>query len=247
MATLAAYLGPAVDVARLVEAEPASAALVDRYRRPFACAWYPDDGHGHPVRFVSRSAVPVDDPVLDVPRRFTAECIVAGLGPEGPEEGQPLVHGPLTFAWDGTFDNFAEVFEPVLTARLSATARRAVTARSVPALLFMAWLDLLQGETRPEAMADALERLVGSLQDLAVTHQSAASFAIVASNGQCLVTLRSGTDQTLPPLYTIVADDAGQLPETGRVVASEPTFAGSWTSLDPHSLTTFTLDEPAGS
>lgn len=246
MASLAAYLGPAVEVSRIVEAEPSSAALRDRYRRPFSSAWYPDDGRPEPVRHVNRAPVPVDDPALDVPRRFASECIVAALGPEGDHEAQPLVHGPLSFIWDGELEAFAGTFEPALMERLSPEARGVTSRRTPAALLFMTWLDLLQGRTDADALADGLERMVGALQDLALTRQAAASFGIVATNGECLVTLRTGTDQTLPPLYTIVATDEGTpLPRTGRVVASEPTFPGSWTSLEPHSLTIFTLEEPA--
>ena len=89
--------------------------------------------------------------------------------------------------------------------------------------------------------------MVGALQDLAISNEAHASFGIVASNGQCLVTLRTGTDGPLPPLYTVVA--AGPetpLPPTGRMVASEPTFPGEWSSLEPHSLTIFTLEDVPG-
>jgi len=244
MASIAAYLGPALEVSRIVEAEPSNTTLHDRFRRPFSSAWYPDDGRPAPVRFVSRMPVAVDDPALDVPRRFASECVVAHLGPDGEHEGQPFTAGPLTFAWDGVLEAYADVFEPPLIERLSPEARHVTTRRSPAALLFSTWLDHLQGRTDADALADGLERMVGALQDLALTRRVAATFAVVATNGQCLVTLRTGTDQTLPPLYTIVASDGeGPLPNTGRVVATEPTFPGAWTSLEPHSLTIFTLED----
>lgn len=246
MASIAAYLGPALEISRITEPEPTS-AVRERFRRPFSAAWYPDDGSAEAVRFISRTPVPADDPVLDVPRRFTSECVVATLGPEGDYDGQPFVHGPLTFSWDGALEGFTDVFEPVLLERLSAEARAVSSRRTPAALLFLTWLDHLGGRTDADALADALERMVGALQDLAMTRQVGASFGIVVTNGQCLVTLRTGTDATLPPLYTVVATDASTpLPPTGRVVATEPTFAGSWTSLEPHSLTIFTLDESTG-
>ena len=247
MANLAAYLGPAVEIARIVEAEPSPTALRDPFRQPFSSAWYPDDGRGEPVRHASRAAVPADDPLLDVPRRFGAECIVASLGPGGGDDGQPFTYGPLTFAWDGDLEGYAEIFEPALMERLSPDARLATRHRTPASLLFMTWLDHLQGRTDADALADALERMVGGLQDLALTRQAAATFAVVATNGECLVTLRTGTDPTLPPLYTIVAtDESTPLPPTGRIVATEPIFPGSWTSVEPHSLTIFTLEDHAG-
>lgn len=244
MTSIAAYLGPALEIARIVEAEPAASALRERFRRPFSAAWYPDDGLPEPVRFANRTTVPVDDSILDVPRRFTSECVVANLGPDGDHAGQPFTHGPLVFTWDGVLEGYAEVFEPPLMERLSPEARHISAKRTPAALLFLTWLDHLQGRTDAESLADGLERMVGALQDLALTRGVAATFGVVASNGQCLVTLRTGTDATLPPLYTIVADSESEvLPATGRVVATDPTFPGAWTSLDPHSLVIFTLED----
>ena len=188
--------------------------------------------------------MPLNDPVLDAPRRFTSECVLSTVGPDGAHDGQPCTDGPLSFAWDGTLEAYPDVFEPLLFERLSPESRRKTALRTPAALLFATWLDHLGGRTDDDGLADALERMVGALQDVALTQGLSATFGIVASNGQCLVTLRTGTDAPLPPLYTLASEgDDSPLPPTGRIIASEPTFPGPWISLDPHSLTIFTMEE----
>ena len=94
-------------------------------------------------------------------------------------------------------------------------------------------------------MAGALESMVGTVGDIATAAGVAASFAVVATDGHCLVTLRAATQGPPPALYTIVAGADAPVPESARVISSEPLFPGAWSSLDPHSLVIFTLEAGA--
>ena len=120
----------------------------------------------------------------------------------------------------------------------SATGKPQITGR---------YLSQAQGRDALEddgadAMATALEKMVERVNGLAQEAGVAASFAVVVSDGSCLVTLRTATQGPPPPLYTIVAEEGAALPVTGRVVASEPLFPGAWSSLAPHSLVIFTVE-----
>jgi predicted glutamine amidotransferase len=247
MGRLAAYLGPRVKIASVVEG--GSYPLVRQAtERPdgFGLGWYPSDGERRPVRLISERPIYGDDPFLDVPRRYTAECVIGAVRAQRRRDAlrpQPLEGGPFLFASDGNLERFAEVYLRPLRERLTPARYGLSQSADESELLFATWLDALGDQTGPEAMASALESLVTTVQAIGAPASANASFAIVVSDGQCLVTLRTATQGPPPALYTIVAGEEAPLPATARLVATEPIFQGAWTSLDPHSLVIFTVEE----
>jgi hypothetical protein len=237
MSLLAAYLGPSMIVGDLPLAA-AQAATVP----PFGLGWYPGP-EAEPIRTASSSFADVGGVELELTRHFATECAMVSHGAGSTGEGQPFRWGPLLFGIRSRLDHYEDVFEPVLFSRLSPEARRATRSRSPEAVLFMAWLDALQGRTDSDALADGLERMVGMVQDLALTHEATATFSIIATNGDSLVTLRTGTVDELPPVYTMVVPDEGLLPARARLVTTEQVLPGAWTSLEPHSMVIFTRDD----
>ncbi|MBK6685174.1 MAG: class II glutamine amidotransferase [Deltaproteobacteria bacterium] len=246
MGRIAAYLGPRVKIASVVEG--GSYALLRQtgdLPDGFGIGWYPGDGEPEPVRLLSSRAVVGDDPFLSIPRRYSAECVLAiQEAHNGPRRGglQPLQSGPFLFLHDGQLDRYSEVYQRPLRERLSPARYAAVTSNDPSELLFQTFLDALGEQQSPEAIANALESMVATVQSIGAAANAGASFAVVVSNGQCLVTLRTATFGPPPALYTIVAGDEAPLPATGRVVATEPLFPGQWSSLDPHSLVIFTVE-----
>ncbi|HJL43301.1 MAG TPA: hypothetical protein RMG48_18480 [Myxococcales bacterium LLY-WYZ-16_1] len=235
MRALAAYLGPPIPAANVL---PRS-AIGDV--PAFGLGWYRPE-HG-PIRTASRVPVSRGDAVLEVPSREDSHCILAHAGVR-PGEAQPFRHGDLLFGFFGVLEA-PQAVESTLMARLSERSRAANLDRTPEGLIFLTFLDELRDRTEPDDLADALEKTVGVVQDLATGHGTAATFTAVVTQGDCLVTLRtgtSGTEAALPPLRTLVTTDAGPGPAQGRWVCTEPAFAGDWTELDPHSLVIFTRD-----
>ncbi len=239
MPRLAAYLGPATKIAQVIEAGSTSLSLQSAaFPAGHGVAWYPiDDDQDAPL--VMRGVQPLinERPVFEVTRRYPAECVVASIG-----AGQPYRFEQLLFAHDGEIERFEEVYARILRERLSDTVHPLVKTSEPSELLFATWLDALEGERGPDAMANALERMVSTLQEIAHRHDAPAAFGCLVTDGTCLITLRTATQGTPPALYTIVANEESPVPATGRVVASEPLFSGSWTALDPHSLVIFTVE-----
>lgn len=247
MSRTLAYLGPAARVGGVVAAgAPAwsdqAAAL------PHAgVAWYPEDGTQTPVRLLDDTALahaPHHRALLD---RMTSRCVVAAAGRpvDGPTHiaaCQPFAHGRMTFVHDGQLAPFREAFERPLRQRLNDGPYRSLRAGNAHELLFATWLDILGDRTDADAMADAADKLVARVRQIANAKGAMATFAVTVSNGQSLIVLRTATHGTPPRLFTTVARDGDPLPATGRLVCTEPTFDGDWTEIEAHSLTIFTVE-----
>lgn len=235
MRALSAYLGPPVTVSDAIPTSPAGDVAA------FGLGWYPDEGE--PLRMNSRLPVTRPDAILEVPDRTQSHCVVCHSGPQLGDT-QPYRRGPVLFAFNGALER-PDAFEAALTARTSDRFRKATASRSTEALMFLTFLEQLGDRVEADDLADALEKMVGVVQDLATAHGTTATFSAVVTNGDCLVTLRTGTagsEAHLPPLLTLVATEQDPTPTQGRWVCTEPAFPSTWTPLDPHSLVIFNRD-----
>lgn len=249
MGRLVAYMGPQTTIADPIEG--GSYSLVRQAEEcpdGFAVGWYPLDGEVEPVRVMSRGSIRTERQLLDVPRRYRSGCVMAGVRsptarPAELSGAQPLASGPFLFTMEGTLERFDEVFARPLMEGLSAERFVALEGRTPAELAFATWLDALDG-VGPDAMASALEHMVGQIQQRATETDTPASLAVVISDGTCLLAVRTATHGPPPPLYTTVADDRAPVPVSGRLVASEPTFPGAWQAIDAHALMIFTQEAP---
>lgn len=254
MGRLAAYLGPRTTISNLLEGGSYSLAEQAReYPDGFGLSWYPEDDEPNPVGISSQRPASRAEPLLSVPRRYQSECMMAAIRsadqlPASAGGQQPFAHGRYLFTFDGELERYGEVFLRPLRDRLSDHSYQSLKTNEPAELLFATWLDALSASEAegPEAMASALETMVSTVGDVATAAGVAASFAVVATDGHCLITLRAATQGPPPALYTIVAGEDAPVPDSARVVASEPLFPGAWSSLDPHSLVIFTLEEDGG-
>lgn len=216
----------------------------------FGLGWYPLDENPEPIRVASRMPIWTDAHLLEPARRYPAECAIGEVrralwsAPAELSGAQPFSANGLLFAHDGEVEQFEEFYQRPLLERLSDTAFALGAGATPSALLFATWLDALGDERGPDAMAAALEKMVGTVTEISTKSGAPASFAVVATDGNCLLTLRTATQGPPPALYTIVAEEGAPVPAEGRVVASEPLFPGSWSSLEPHSLVIFTVTPP---
>ena len=246
MGRLAAYLGPEAPVSSLVEGGSYSLLKQsDIETGGFGLGWYPADDVRAPVRVRARESLRASLHVLEVPRRYPSRCVLAGLGTTQPHElggTQPLHRGRYMFAQAGTLKSFRQVFLRPLLAELSEAQFRTLSGLTRAEVLFGLWLDALDGEG-PEAMAQALERVLSRVQQMATDADAPASLALLLTDGEGLVAVRTGTHGPPPPLYTVLAAEGAPLPATARVVASEPTFPGAWEPIEAHALTLFSVVE----
>lgn len=250
MGRMAAYLGPRTTIASILE--EGSCSMADQTKEcpdGFGLAWYPEDDQPEPIGIWARR--PADRPgnLLAIPRRYKSECVVTAIHqifpPASAAAQQPFRSGRYLFTFAGELERYNEVFLRPLRDRLSDAAYQSLRTNDAEELLFVTWIDALRDieDPTPEDLASGLEKMVSTVADIATAAGVTASFAVVATDGQCLITLRAATTGPPPALYTIVAGPDAPVPESGRVVASEPLFPGAWSSLDPHSLVIFTLEQ----
>lgn len=249
MSRLVAYLGPTAPVSALLEDGTLPLMRQAEADSPdgFGIGWYPEDGDPSPVRILSLEPATHTPDIIDLTRRSSSRAILAGAyratGQRSREALPPQTEGQLLYMQSGQIISFAPSLERALRRDLSERAYRTLSGSSEAELMFASFLDELGQGASADAIADALERTASKLSALAERQASPAGLAVVVSNGEALVTLRTATHGVPPPLYTIVADHGDPLPSGGRVIATEPTFNGSWTALATHSLTIFTNDE----
>lgn len=249
MSHIAAYLGPSVPVASIVEQGTHSLLTqAQSYPDGFGIGWYPEDSLPDAIRLISRAPLWAEGHLLAVARRLRSRCTVAGLRKARagvvPELSgvQPFQRGRYLFIHDGELSLFREVFERPLREQLSEAQHRSLGGITEDEVLFATWLDALGNRTGADAMADALEKMVASVRTIAHANGTPATFAIVVSDGASLVALRTATHGMPPPLHTIATGADSPLPPSARIIASEPSFPGTWTALDLHSLTIFTAE-----
>lgn len=249
MSRLAAYLGPSAPVSTIVEQGTYSLAKLARAEADgWGIGWYPEDHQPGAVRLVSRAPLWTEPHHLELARRFRSRCVLASIHSCAPGQvpeisgAQPFASGAYLFQHVGELALFREVFERPLRERLSDRAHRALRGNSDSELLFATWVDALGERSGADAMADALEQLVTTIQKIAHANATPATFTVAVADGSSLVALRTATHGTPPTLHTIVAGREAPLPEGARALSSEPLFPGAWTSLDVHSLTIFADD-----
>jgi glutamine amidotransferase len=248
MGRVAAYLGPSTRIAAIVEQGTQSLARQStEYADGFCLGWFPGDGGSDPLAYVSDRPLWRNEQLLDIARRYDSSSMIAAVKRAQPGENnvpaaQIFRHGPFLFHHQGELVRQREVFDRPLLSRLGERTYRQLKGTSASELLFATWAEAIGDEKGPEAAANALEKLVGSVRDIAEAGHAPATLAIVVADGKSLVTLRTAIGGTPPSLYTIVADDGAPLPKTARIIATEPLFKGSWSALEPHSLVIFTID-----
>ena len=252
MAKFAAYLGPPTQVATLVERGTHSLVRQSAEQPDgFGIGWYPDDDQPEPLSVSSVLPIWSEDIILKVARRYASSSFICGLRKlraedrDAPPLIQPFQWNRHLFFHDGELSRFKEVFERPLRSQLGDIGHGMLKTSSASELLFATWADALSGSTSADASANALETMANRVRDIALGADAPATFGVVVLDGRSIVTLRTATHGTPPPMYTIVAGEGTPVPPLGRVIASEPLFPGAWSSLDPHSMVIFSADEQA--
>lgn len=249
MSQLLAYLGPHCPIGALIDGgSPSFRGVSSACVHGFGVAWYPDDGQLGAARLIDRMPLEAAVHHRMMLERVQTGCatVVAATDIEDAAttlEGlQPFAAGPFTFAHLGTISPYHEVFAPELLDGLGATARRWLPSRSPSSLLAAMWLEAIGDGRGPDAMAGALDQVVSRVRQVAAPQAALASFALVVSDGHCLVAVRTSTHGEPPTLFTSVAAPGAPIPTSGRVIASEPAFGGEWTELELNALTIYTVE-----
>lgn len=145
---------------------------------------------------------------------------------------QPFEYDRLLCIHNGRIENFRQTLYRPLRDRLSDVAYQSIKGNTDSEHLFALVLDELQ--TNRSATLDlALHTALLQMDQLAKSHQVAASANMIVSDGKRLIASRFASDKKAPSLYWLRDDPA--YPEA-VIIASEPLFEGNWNSFPEQSI-----------
>lgn len=240
MCRLLAYLGPTVQLERLIT-EPEHSLVVQSYQPRelevallnadgFGLGWYRPQGQEPP--FVYRNIQPIwnDANLSDLCRYAESDCVLAYIRSATPglavdlHNCQPFSDRYLSFIHNGFIENFRQTLYRPLRERLCDRAYQSIHGLTDSEHIFA--LILHELEVNPDVSLErALENVLLLLIELAQPHRVRIAANIILSDGHQLVVSRFDTAGAAPSLYWLRHDS--RLP--GSVLfASEPLFHASW-------------------
>ncbi|QZZ19867.1 ergothioneine biosynthesis protein EgtC [Leptothermofonsia sichuanensis E412] len=248
MCRLLGYLGPAVELDRLLT-KPEHSLVVQSYQpREMTAGLLNADGFGigwyHPQKvtapFTYKNTQPIwsDVNLPSLTRYIESGCVLANVRSATAGQAvdlsncQPFQHRLILGIHNGFIANFRETLYRPIRDRLSDRAYQAIGGSTDSEHLFA--LVIHELEVSPGLpLAEALRRALVILDTLAA--DQAVSFAanLVFSDGQQLVASRFSRRSAVPSLYWLRDDPL--LPQA-VLIASEPLFPGNWTPFPEHSL-----------
>jgi len=243
MCRIAAYLGPALPLSRVLYDPPhalerqayvpnemlAAHVNVDGT----GVAWWPDGAASgsDPLRYVSERP-PWSDPNLPgLAPRIEAAAIVAAVRsatpgvPFGPGHVAPFVGDGLAFAHNGWLGRFREATGRVLAGRLPDHLHARYDAVNDSLMLFLTVLK--HREAAPESgLGGALRAAVAEAVEVCDADGVEATLNVVVSDGERIVACRaSHRMEANNPLYRC---QGGERWGSGALVASEPLDDAPW-------------------
>lgn len=254
MCRLLGYLGPAVQLDRLLS-KPEHSLIVQSYQpREMTSGLLNADGFGvgwyHPQRqtepFTYKNTLPIwsDLNLPSLSRFVESGCVLAnvrsataGLATDL-SNCQPFQHHLILGLHNGFIQNFRQTLYRPIRDRLSDEAYQSIQGSTDSEHIFALLLSEL--EANPDmSLSQGLHRTIAILEELAQPQAVEFSANLIVSDGQQLVASRFANRLAVPSLYWLRDDPL--FPEA-VLIASEPLFAGNWHSCPERSLLTVSHD-----
>lgn len=247
MCRLLGYLGPTIPLDYLLS-KPEHSLIVQSYQPHemnsgvvnadgFGFGWY------HPQRdtdpFVYKNVLPIwnDINLSSLGRYVESGCVLASVRSATSGQGvdisncQPFQYERLLCIHNGRIEKFRQSLCRPLCERLGDVAYKSIKGSTDSEHFFALLIDELQA---PETtLEQALENALLTLDEMAKSHQVAASANLVVSDGHRLVASRFASGTSLPSLYWLRDDPT--YPEA-VIIASEPLFEGNWNRFPEQSI-----------
>lgn len=254
MCRLLGYLGPPVQIDRLLY-KPDHSLIVQSYQpREMTSGLLNADGFGvgwyHPHQTVDpytyKNLLPIwsDANLPSLSRYVESGCVLACVRSATPglavdlSNCQPFQHRLILGTHNGFIQNFRQTLYRPIRDRLTDLAYQAIGGSTDSEHLFA--LLISQLETAPSlTLTDALHKTLTLVSDLGEQYQVGFSANLLISDGQHLVASRFASWGATPSLYWLRDDP---LFPNAVLIASEPLFAGNWTSFPERSIISVTHD-----
>lgn len=248
MCRLLGYLGPSIPLDYLLY-KPEHSLIVQSYQpREMNSGVLNADGFGvgwyHPGRdtdpFTYKNILPIwsDVNLPSLSRYVEAGCVLGSVRSATSGQAvdfsncQPFEYQHLLCIHNGCIKNFRETLYRPIRDRLSDVAYQSIKGNTDSEHFFALLID--EWQANPSARLDqALQTALLTLDELAKSHEVAASANMLVSDGHRLVASRFATGTPAPSLYWLRDDPA--FPEA-VIIASEPLFEGNWNRLPEQSI-----------
>lgn len=253
MCRLLGYLGPPIQLARLLE-QPEHSLIIQSYQpREMTSGLLNADGFGvgwyHAVHdcepFTYRNTQPIwsDINLAELSRYIESGCILASVRSATPGQAvqisncQPFRHGSILATHNGYIENFRQTLYRTVRDTLDDAYYRLIDGTTDSEHIFALLLQYLGYSTTVSdvaALQAALRATVSTLSKWAAVDALRIGLNLIVSDGKQLVASRYASTSPAPTLYWLRDDP--HFP--GAVlVASEPLFASDgWTSCPENSF-----------
>lgn len=248
MCRLLGYLGSSISLDRLLY-KPEHSLIVQSYQPRemnsgilnadgFGVGWYDSRKDTNPYCYKNILPIWNDINLPSLSRYVESNCVLgyvrsATLGQAVDMSNcQPFEHERLLCIHNGSIKDFRQTLYRPMRDRLSDNAYLAIKGNTDSEHIFALMLDQLQ-VNESATLEQALQSALLNLDELAKTHQVAASANIIVSDGKRLVASRFASNITAPSLYWLRDDPT--FPEA-VIIASEPLFESNWNSFPEQSI-----------
>lgn len=253
MCRIAAYLGTAIALDKLI-LEPPHSLLVQswaprelRYATlnadGYGFSWYNDAGR--PAVYVNPGPIWSDPNLPHLAGSLVSDLWLASVrsastgNPVNHANTQPFVDREFLFDHNGLIDNFHDQVRPNLLDDLDAAYLPSIRGNTESEYLFAALRQILN--QNPELPVEsALGELIQRVEDWIGGNR--ALLTMVVSDGERLYAVRHARGDDCPTLYFTADDEA--FPDA-QLIASEPlTESGVWQSVPEHQILILDPEEP---
>jgi len=253
MCRIAAYLGTAIALDKLI-LEPPHSLLVQswaprelRYATlnadGYGFSWYNDAGR--PAVYVNPGPIWSDPNLPHLAGSLVSDLWLASVrsastgNPVNHANTQPFVDSEFLFDHNGLIDNFHDQVRPNLLDDLDPAYLPSIRGNTESEYLFAALRQILN--QNPELPVEsALGELIQRVEDWIGGNR--ALLTMVVSDGERLYAVRHARGDDCPTLYFTADDEA--FPDA-QLIASEPlTESGVWQSVPEHQILILDPEEP---
>ncbi|MGB7085030.1 MAG: ergothioneine biosynthesis protein EgtC [Phormidesmis sp.] len=241
MCRLLGYLGPPVSLDQLL-LKPAHSILAQSYQPHemksailnadgFGIGWYGDRPREMPP-FIYRNPLPMwnDQNLADLCRYVRTPSLLTNVRsatdkmPIEMSNCQPFARQQMLFVHNGLIENFYQSLYRPIREQLCDVAYRSIKGQTDSEHIFALLVHHL--EMQPDMdLADALQRTVEQLAQMAKKADVHISVNILLSTGDRLIALRFDNQQQAPSLYLL---KHSQRFPSSVILASEPLFEDDW-------------------
>lgn len=248
MCRLLGYLGRSISLDRLLY-KPEHSLIVQSYQPRemnsgilnadgFGVGWYDSQKDTNPYCYKNILPIWNDINLPSLSRYVESGCVLgyvrsATLGQAVDMSNcQPFEHERLLCIHNGFIKDFRKTLYRPMRDRLGDIAYQAIKGNTDSEHIFALMLDQLQAKGSA-TLEQALQTTLLNLDQLAKSHQVAASANMIVSDSKRLIASRFATDKTPPSLYWLRDDPT--FPEA-VIIASEPLFEANWNSFPEQSI-----------